>query len=41
MSTAADQLEASKSYDHVVINDDVCRAADEILTIINSDINPD
>ena len=37
MNTASEQLKCAELYDHVVINDEVCRAADEILDIINSE----
>ena len=35
LSIAAGELEASAEYDHIVVNDDVDRAAHEILDIIN------
>ena len=36
MDTAESQMSYAELYDHIVINDDVCRAADEIFNIINS-----
>lgn len=36
LETAKSELEEAKSYDHIVVNDDYMRAADELLKIINS-----
>ena len=39
MKTAERELELVGKYDHVVINDDVSRATDELVRIIDSYAN--
>ena len=40
LETARRELELVGEYDHVVLNDDVSRAADELVTIVNSHADP-